>query len=154
MPLKNKNYNDEFSRIVASDCVPRWKPEAEYLRFIHGFVQSAPQLLLQSVILLKGIHIHSLHDVIEAIQLSLRTSEEGGSVIGAVTSLISTKPLRWYWGLIQVSFFKLSFQLRFCNVDIFFLSIITLQSFTFKAIFLQRYVIFITLLHLLNFHIY
>ena len=86
-------------RLVASDCVPRWRAEAEYLRFIHGFLQSAPQLLLQSVILLKGIHIHSLHEVVEAIQLAI---EDQNSIIDSITLLISTKPLRWYWGLIQV----------------------------------------------------
>jgi len=85
--------------LVASDCVPRWRAEAEYLRFIHGFLQSAPQLLLQSVILLKGIHIHSLHEVVEAIQLSI---EDQNSIIESITLLISTKPLRWYWGLIQL----------------------------------------------------
>ena len=79
--------------------MPRWRAEAEYLRFIHGFLQSAPQLLLQSVILLKGIHIHSLHEVVEAIQLAI---EDQNSIIDSITLLISTKPLRWYWGLIQV----------------------------------------------------
>ena len=88
---------------MASDCLPKWKPEAEYLRFIHGFVQSAPQLLLQSIILLKGVHIHSLHDTIETVQVSLKSGEGLDSTITAISALTSDKPLRWYWGLIQVS---------------------------------------------------
>jgi len=88
--------------IVASDCLPKWKPEAEYLRFIHGFVQSAPQLLLQSIILLKGVHIHSLHDTIETVQVSLKSGEGFDSTISAISALTSDKPLRWYWGLIQI----------------------------------------------------
>jgi len=89
--------------IVASDCIPKWKPEAEYLRFIHGFVQSAPQLLLQSIIMLKGVHIHSLHDTIETVQVSLKSGEGLESIISAISALTLDKPLRWYWGLIQVS---------------------------------------------------
>ena len=101
-PLTFENYKF-LSRIVASDCIPKWKPEAEYLRFIHGFVQSAPQLLLQSIILLKGVHIHSLHDTIETVQVSLKSGEGLDSTISAISALTSDKPLRWYWGLIQVS---------------------------------------------------
>lgn len=93
---------------MASDCVPRWRQEAAYLRFIHGFVQSAPQLVLQSVIFLKGIHIHSLHHSMEAVQLALK-DEEKGSVIEALVALTNDKPLRWYWGLIQVFSLLMSF---------------------------------------------
>lgn len=85
---------------MASDCAPRWHHEAAYLRFIHGFVQSAPQLVLQCVIVLKGVHIHSLHQTVEAIQSALK--EENVSVIQALLALTAEKPLRWFWGLIQV----------------------------------------------------
>ena len=74
--------------------------EAEYLRFIHGFLQSAPQLLLQSVILFKGIHIHSLHQTMEAIQKAV--ADENMTLVQAFTFLTQDRPVRWYWGLLQV----------------------------------------------------
>ena len=81
--------------------------EAEYLRFIHGFLQSAPQLVLQSVILLKGIHIHSLHQTVEAIQKAL--ADEDMTLVQAFTFLTQDRPIKWYWGLIQVASLLLSF---------------------------------------------
>lgn len=90
---------------MASGCYRRWRVEAAYLRFIHGYLQSVPQLLLQSVIVFKGVHIHSLHHTVEAIQRALLDDgQEGGSlsVMDALSQLIQDKPLRWYWGLIQV----------------------------------------------------
>ena len=92
---------------MASGCFRRWRRESAYLRFIHGFLQSAPQLILQSVIVLKGIHIHSLHQTVDAIQKALQSggnTEEGGiTVLDSLSYLMQDKPLRWYWGLIQVS---------------------------------------------------
>lgn len=86
---------------MASGCYRRWRVEAAYLRFIHGYLQSVPQLLLQSVIVFKGVHIHSLHHTIEAVQRALH-AEDGSNVMDALSQLIQGKPLRWYWGLIQV----------------------------------------------------
>jgi hypothetical protein len=91
-----------FFRLVASDCVPRWRQEATYLRFLHGFVQSSPQLILQCVIILRGVHIHSLEQTVEAVQLALKDNK--ASVLEYVINLISTKPIKWYWGLIQVRY--------------------------------------------------
>ena len=85
---------------MASGCFRRYRHEAAYLRFIQGFMQSAPQLILQSTILLKGIHIHSLHQTVEAIQKALL--QEDLSIVDAITYLTENKPLRWYWGLLQV----------------------------------------------------
>ena len=94
-------------RLIASDCKRKWRMEAEYLRFIHGFLQSAPQLVLQSVILLKGIHIHSLHQTVEAIQKAL--ADEDMTLVQAFTFLTQDRPIKWYWGLIQVVSLLLSF---------------------------------------------
>ena len=99
-----------YFRIVASGCFRRWRREAAYLRFIHGFLQSAPQLILQSVIVLKGVHIHSLHQIVEAVQKALQSGSGDGESDGGVTVfeslsyLTQDKPLRWYWGLIQAGF--------------------------------------------------
>ena len=87
---------------MASGCLRKWRLEAAYLRFIHGFVQSAPQLILQSVIFLKGIHIHSLKQTVEAVQRVLQGQDQNLSMADALSYLTQDKPLRWYWGLIQV----------------------------------------------------
>jgi hypothetical protein len=51
-------------RLIGADCQPRWKAEAHYLRAVQGFLQSGPQVVLQLVLLLKGVIIHSLRDTI------------------------------------------------------------------------------------------
>ena len=66
-----------------------------YLRSLQGFLQAAPQLVLQLVILFKGVYIHSLHNSIEVFI----ESEYDFQVL---KEYMSHKPLGWYWGLIQV----------------------------------------------------
>ena len=53
--------------MIGSSCQPRWLPEANYLRAIEGFMQSAPQLVLQIVIVCKGTLIHSFRDLLRAV---------------------------------------------------------------------------------------
>jgi len=70
------------------------KREAMYLRSLEGFVAAAGQLLLNLVILGNGILIHSLaqglHYMITEDQDQIKQFEQ------------EDRPLRWYWGLIQV----------------------------------------------------
>lgn len=56
-----------FPRLIGSHCQPRWLPEASYLRAVQGFLQSGPQLVLQTVVVAKGVVIHSLRDVLKQV---------------------------------------------------------------------------------------
>ena len=51
-------------RIGGSRCHPRWHHQAMYLRCTQGFLQSAPQLVLQTLILFKVIKIKTFYIII------------------------------------------------------------------------------------------
>ena len=89
-----------LSRLSIGRFRPAWRHLSVYLRSIHGFFQSSPQLVLQLVILAKGIRIHSLAQTIEQLE------EHGGE---GFLDYLAAKPWRWYWGLIQVYSLALSF---------------------------------------------
>ena len=92
-------------RIIGADCQSRkgrWHKESTYLRCIQGFFQAAPQLILQSVIITKGILIHSLREVFENVQIYLITPVQEQSLIDILAISMSEKPLKWFWGLIQI----------------------------------------------------
>ena len=83
---------------------PAWRHLSAYLRSIHGFFQSGPQLVLQLVILAKDVRIHSLDDVVAHV------SEHGFTLdVDVWSEFLADKPARWYWGLIQVYSLALSF---------------------------------------------
>ncbi len=99
------DWNGLLFRLIGSDCVPRWKRESNYLRFIHGFVQSASQLVFQTVIILKGVHIHSLQQLVQVVQdVWSKPEVEAGSVTEAVSSFLQDKPLAWYDTTIRKEF--------------------------------------------------
>ncbi len=58
--------------MVGSGCHSRWAEECAYLRAIEGFLQAAPQLVLQMVVISRGVLIHSLRDTMKMLL------EEGG----------------------------------------------------------------------------
>ena len=67
----SESSNLYYCRIIGADCQTskgHWHKESSYLRFIQGFFQAAPQLVLQSVILTKGIMIHSLRELVDIVQ--------------------------------------------------------------------------------------
>lgn len=79
---------------------------AIYLRCIEGFMEAAPQLVLQTVILLKGVHIHSLRDLIEAVRQS---PPSGFDAAAQLAPFLASRTWRWYWGLIQAYSWLFSF---------------------------------------------
>lgn len=92
-------------RIGGSRCHPRWHHHAIYLRCTQGFLQSAPQLVLQTLILFKGIHITSLGEVIR--ELRTQPSFDFNAVWNQV--IVAEHPIKWYWGLIQAYSIAFSF---------------------------------------------
>ena len=76
--------------MIGSGCQDRWLPETNYLRAVHGFLQAGPQLVLQLIVVFKGVLIHSFRDTLKALL------EDGFSI-----EFFQDKSLRWYWGLIQ-----------------------------------------------------
>ena len=82
---------------------PAWRHLSSYLRSIHGFFQSGPQLVLQLVILAKDVRIHSLDEVVTHVW------EHGFTSMDVWSDFLADKPARWYWGLIQVYSLALSF---------------------------------------------
>jgi hypothetical protein len=94
-----------FFRIIGADCQTRkgrWHKESAYLRCLQGFFQSAPQLILQSVILTKGILIHSLRELIDNVHIYLASPVQDQAFSTLLEVTFSEKPLKWFWGLIQV----------------------------------------------------
>lgn len=68
--------------------------EAMYLRSLEGFLTAAGQLILQLVVLGRGVLIHSLASLVN--HLITGNQEHPGQ------HFLADKPLRWYWGLIQL----------------------------------------------------
>ena len=94
-----------YSRIIGADCQPNkgnWHKESTYLRFIQGFFQSAPQLIIQAVIMTKGILIHSLRELVDNVQVFLASPVQDQTLANILDITISGKTLRWFWGLIQL----------------------------------------------------
>ena len=91
-----------FFRICCARFRPKWRQLSVYLRSIQGFLQSAPQLVLQVIILAKGVHIHSLEQAVSVLSGS-------GYDLQALADYMAAKPLKWYWGLIQVYSIGFSF---------------------------------------------
>jgi hypothetical protein len=94
-----------FFRIIGADCQTRkgrWHKESAYLRCLQGFFQSAPQLILQSVILTKGILIHSLRELIDNVHIYLASPVQDQAFSTLLEVTFSEKPLKWFWGLIQI----------------------------------------------------
>jgi hypothetical protein len=115
--------SDFFFRIIGADCQTRkgrWHKESAYLRCLQGFFQSAPQLILQSVILTKGILIHSLRELIDNVHIYLASPVQDQAFSTLLEVTFSEKPLKWFWGLIQIysivaSFISLMQVLVPCN---------------------------------------
>ncbi|XP_040569183.1 uncharacterized protein [Lepeophtheirus salmonis] len=84
--------------MAGSQWQPRWKKEGDYLRWIQGLTQSGPQLLLQTVIVLRGVLIHSFAEVMHKL---LQGDDD--------FSYLREKDPRWFWGLIQVASLFFSF---------------------------------------------
>ncbi len=101
-----------FIRIIGADCQTRkgrWHKESAYLRCLQGFFQSAPQLILQSVILTKGILIHSLRELIDNVHIYLASPVQDQAFSTLLEVTFSEKPLKWFWGLIQIYSIMASF---------------------------------------------
>jgi len=86
------------TKIGGARCCQRWHHHAIYLRCIQGFLQAAPQLVLQTLILFKGIHIHSLSEVVQL----LRAQPTFDFNVLWNEVVVAEHSLKWYWGLIQV----------------------------------------------------
>jgi len=77
------------------------KREAMYLRSLEGFVSAAAQLVLNLIVLGRGVLIHSLA---QSIHYLITPDQEQRSKFEA-----EERPLRWYWGLIQAVSLVFSF---------------------------------------------
>ena len=58
-------------RIGGSRCHPRWHHQGMYLRCTQGFLQSAPQLVLQTLILFKVINIKTFFIISQSIDSAI-----------------------------------------------------------------------------------
>ncbi len=102
------------NRLIGSHCQPRWLQEAHYLRAIEGFIQAGSQLILQLVIVYQGVLIHSFRDLLKHIlegdfSWEFFDGKRSSAPIVCLADsceinvlLFADKPLRWYWGLIQL----------------------------------------------------
>ena len=106
--------------MIGSGCHSRWAEECAYLRAVEGFLQSGPQLVLQLVIVFKGVLIHSLRDTMKMVledgvwDWDFFRGKRARHPNARTASLMlipppADKPARWYWGLIQVYSLALSF---------------------------------------------
>jgi len=77
------------------------KREAMYLRSLEGFVSAAAQLILNLVVLGRGVLIHSLA---QGIHYLITSDEEQRTKFDE-----EYRPLKWYWGLIQAVSLLFSF---------------------------------------------
>jgi hypothetical protein len=72
-----------------------------YLRSLEGFIAAAGQVVLSLVVLSHGVLIHSLAQTIHFLTTPDTDQREN--------FLAADRPLRWYWGLIQMFSLLLSF---------------------------------------------
>lgn len=87
--------------LALGSCHTPCKREAMYLRSLEGFVAAGGQLILNLVVLGRGVLIHSLAQTVHFLTTPDEEQREQFRQ--------SNRPIRWYWGLIQVASLIFSF---------------------------------------------
>merc|ERR1719189_475896 len=75
-----------------------------YLRSLEGFIAAAGQLILNLVVLGHGVIIHSLAQLISYLTIATPADSEQKQQFEEME-----RPLKWYWGLIQLISLAVSF---------------------------------------------
>jgi len=90
--------------MALGSCHTACKREAMYLRSLEGFIAAAGQVILNLVVLGQGIIIHSLAQLISYLTIATPADSEQKQQFEEME-----RPLKWYWGLIQLVSLAFSF---------------------------------------------